>query len=172
MKRVMRLVFQYLHDINRGIDVTDEERFKSILEEAYRSTSSNFFSYTVSVDRSVCMTTNNADRGGVILSDNAQARDISISQSWNTLSVELPQLADELAKLRIAMKAYADDSDPAHDIATGQIATAEHAARVGDRQGTAAALKAAGAWALKIAEEIGVGVAVASIKGAIGLSPS
>jgi hypothetical protein len=81
--------------------------------------------------------------------------------------IDQKRLADELKILRVALKAEASTSD--HDEAIGAIASAEKATEKGDGAGASAQLKAAGKWALEVAEKIGVGVAVAALKTALGL---
>ena len=54
------------------------------------------------------------------------------------------------------------------DVALGQIAKAEVAAKVGDRKAAVQALKSAGKWAFGVAEKIGMGVAVAAMKPYVG----
>jgi hypothetical protein len=80
---------------------------------------------------------------------------------------DLVALARELAQLRSAMKNDASTAD--HDVAIGEIAGAEKAAAQGDEEGARAHLKSAGKWALDTSQKIGVGVAVAAIKSALGL---
>jgi hypothetical protein len=94
-----------------------------------------------------------------------QARDIS--NMWSGPSIDLHKLAWELAELRTAMKAEATGQTE-QDVALGEIAKAEAAAKSGDQTGTLHALKSAGKWALSVAEKIGVGVAIAAMKPLVG----
>lgn len=94
-----------------------------------------------------------------------QARDIS--NTWSGPSIDLLKLAGELAELRSAMKAEATGQTE-QDVALGEIAKAEAAAKSGDQTGTLQALKSAGKWALRVAEKIGVGVAIAAMKPLVG----
>lgn len=80
---------------------------------------------------------------------------------------ELPALAADLERLRSEMKAVA--TEPDHDVAIGQVAAAEKAAKEGDAEGASNALKNAGKWALSVAEKIGVGVATQALKSALGI---
>lgn len=100
---------------------------------------------------------------------NAHAHDISFNQIWNQLSprVDLPSLADELARLRDAMGHEA--KEPEHFASAGTIAAAEASARQGNGPKTLEYLKAAGKWALGIAEKIGVDIAKEALKGAMGM---
>lgn len=66
----------------------------------------------------------------------------------------------ELAKLRWAMKAEAK-GEAEEDVALGEIAKAEAAAKSGHEKGALQALKSAGTWAVSVADTIGVGVAIA-----------
>jgi hypothetical protein len=167
LRNVLRGVFQCLHDIGRGITIEDEGRFDAMLRTVMNKKDARA-SYSITIDRRVTVnntTNNNADRGSVILSDNSKARNISINQSSSIQGLDLSKLSEELARLRAAMKVEADGADPAHDVAVGHVASAEAAAKKGDRNGALAALKSAGSWALEIAQKIGVEVAVAAIKG-------
>lgn len=94
-----------------------------------------------------------------------QARDIS--NTWSAPSIDLHKLAAELAELRTAMKAEATGQTE-QDVALGEIAKAEAAAKSGDQTKTVQALKSAGKWALSVAEKIGVGVAIAAMKPLVG----
>ena len=93
----------------------------------------------------------------------------TFQQVWQRMDAcpDLDQLADELSRLRTAMREEA--SDPDDDLKVAAVASAEKAAREGDGPGALEAIKSAGDWALKIAEKIGVGVATAALKAALGL---
>ena len=73
--------------------------------------------------------------------------DLVFQQSWNEAasSIDLAKLADELAQLRAAMKQEA--TEPEHDVATGNVAMAEKAAKAEDGPKVLEYLKAAGQWA-------------------------
>jgi hypothetical protein len=104
---------------------------------------------------------------GVLLGENATARDIRVDQAWQIQAHDLPALASELSRLRQEMKKLA--AEPEEDVAVGQVAIAEKAAKDGDPKGVSEALKGAGKWALSVAEKIGVGVATQALKSALGL---
>ena len=95
--------------------------------------------------------------------------DLVFQQSWNEAasSIDLAKLADELAQLRAAMKQEA--TEPEHDVATGNVAMAEKAAKAEDGPKVLEYLKAAGQWALDTATKVGVGVAEAALTKAIGV---
>jgi hypothetical protein len=81
--------------------------------------------------------------------------------------IDLTQLAQELSKLRGALK---DEPDtPERDSALGAIADAEVASRQGDSAKVVEHLARAGKWVLGVAEKVGVGLAVAAIKSAMGV---
>jgi hypothetical protein len=86
---------------------------------------------------------------------------------WPPASVDIAALSTELSRLRAAMRE--EPESPSRDIAIGNIAAAEQAARGGDKQLTSAYLKTAGRWSLDIAEKIGVGLVVVAIKAALGI---
>lgn len=82
-------------------------------------------------------------------------------------SMELSQLADELAKLRQALKKEA--TEPEHDKAIGKIAEAEEAARAKDSSKVAELLKPSGKWVLDFASKIGASLAAEAIKQSMGM---
>lgn len=100
---------------------------------------------------------------------NSTVSGTKFEQSWQKDSgqIDLPALAEELRLLRIAMRKDATGSD--HDIAIGAIAAAETAARSGDGNSAMKSLRSAGRWTFDVATKIGVGVAVAALKSAMGL---
>ena len=99
----------------------------------------------------------------------ATAHGATFNQTWIELSETLDseQLADELRRLRLALKTRA--ATPEEDLAVAEIAAAELAAGVGDGVGALKRLANAGVWALNAAKDIGVGVAAAAIQAALGL---
>jgi len=100
-----------------------------------------------------------------IVGRDGHAHDMTFQQVWNQRSIDLPPLAEELKRLRAAMK-EADGKDD-QDEAIGAVAAAEKAAIKGDGPTTLQHLKTAGKWALGIAEKIGVTVATEAIKRAM-----
>lgn len=81
--------------------------------------------------------------------------------------VDLSALKNELSELRAAMKQQA--TDPEHDIAVAEVASAEVAAGKEDESSVLDHLAKAGKWALGIATTIGATVAAAAIRSAIGV---
>ena len=81
-------------------------------------------------------------------------------------SIDLPKLAEELGRLRGAMKGEATGTRE-QDKAIGAVADAEEAAAKGDGPATLRYLKSAGGWALGLAEKLGVEVAKEALKKAI-----
>jgi uncharacterized membrane protein len=121
------------------------------------------------------------NRGGIKMGDtykvgqagavgsHAHAHDMTFTQIGSQIekSVDLSQLADELSKLRQAMKAEATDAQ--HDIAVSDIAKAEQAAQTKDSSKVAEYLQSGGKWALEIASKIGVPLAIEALKQATGV---
>ncbi|MCP3717061.1 hypothetical protein [Paraburkholderia sp. CNPSo 3281] len=99
---------------------------------------------------------------------NARA-DHNVFQQVNAdhADIDLNALAADLARLRTAMKS--EDTSADNDEAIGQVASAEKAAKNGDKQGAIEHLKEAGAWAFEVAKKIGVEVAVSALKRALGM---
>jgi hypothetical protein len=90
-------------------------------------------------------------------------------QFWEKMDAkpDLNELARELAQLRTAMRSEAKEADD--DLKVAAVAEAEKAAKGGNGPAALEALKSAGGWALDVAEKIGVGVAIAAIKTAMGI---
>jgi hypothetical protein len=80
--------------------------------------------------------------------------------------LDLPRLAEELARLRTVMEDQAAGK-PEQDKALDAIVAAEKAAIQGDGLAVLKHLKRAGRWALDVAEKIGVAVAVEALKRAM-----
>jgi hypothetical protein len=80
--------------------------------------------------------------------------------------IDLPKLAEELGRLRVAMKGEVTGTRE-EDKAIGAVADAEEAAAKGDGPAALRYLKGAGAWAFGIAEKIDVAVATEALKKAI-----
>ncbi len=99
----------------------------------------------------------------------ARAADVQFNSVWdeNRSSLDLVQLARDLAELRAALKNEA--SSPEHDLAIAEVARAELAAKDQDGPKALERLAAAGKWAFEVASKIGTTVAAAAIKAAIGL---
>jgi hypothetical protein len=121
------------------------------------------------------------ERGDIIMGDkysgaqvgamgpNAHAHDITFQQVWNQIQgeVNLPVLTIQLERLRQAMRQQG--ATPEHDVAIGAIAAAQSAAAQGDGPTALARLKDAGVWAFDVASKIGVNLATAALKSALGL---
>lgn len=112
--------------------------------------------------------TYNVGQAGAV-GPNAHAHDMTFTQIGSQIekSIDLSQLADELSKLRQAMKAEATDAE--HDIAVSDIAKAEQAAKTKDSSKLAEYLQSAGKWTLEIASKIGVPLAIEALKKATGM---
>lgn len=111
----------------------------------------------------------NVERAGIV---GHGAHVVNFAQTWNDWtrgsdSPNLVALGEELSKLRQQLKVVAQT--PEEDVATGAVARAEVAAKAGDGPGVLGALAAAGKWALQTAEKVGLIVAAAAIKKALGV---
>jgi uncharacterized protein YjbI with pentapeptide repeats len=93
--------------------------------------------------------------------DNATAHDFQ--QVWNEMGINASKLAEALEQLRNAMRDK-NEGTLEQERAIAVVAEAEEAARKGDGPTALQRLKAASKWALHVAEEIGVGLAVEAIK--------
>lgn len=98
----------------------------------------------------------------------SQASNITFNQIWNKTEgkIDVQQLAVELTALRTALAGQA--AAPDHYIAIGEVAAAEQAAATGDGPGALQHLKKAGVWVWDVATKIGIGVATAAAKSALG----
>jgi hypothetical protein len=99
----------------------------------------------------------------------AHVHDVDFVQLWNHVSpsTEVDKLAEELSRLREAMRARA--TAPEHDVAIGAVASAEIEAQEGRGPRLLEHLSKAGKWALDCARELGVQMAAEAIKRASGL---
>jgi hypothetical protein len=99
---------------------------------------------------------------------NSHVHDVTLQQLWNQNSkqIDLPALAEELSRLRTALRERA--STPDDDKAVAEVAQAELSAQQGDGPGALRNLRRAGKWALDTAVAIGVNVATAAITAAMG----
>ena len=108
----------------------------------------------------------NVNQAGAV-GPGSTAHHMSFTQTWKESDVDLPALKKELATLRAAMRNEA--SEPAHDMAVAEIASAEMAAEKGDGPSVLEHLAKGGRWALGIATAIGAALAAEVIKKAIGV---
>ena len=99
----------------------------------------------------------------------AHAQNMSFNMIWNKLegNIDMTQLANELTELRSALSESA--STPDQFVTLGQVAAAEQAASAGDGSTALKHLKSAGIWAWDVANKIGIGVATAAAKTALGI---
>ena len=99
----------------------------------------------------------------------SHAHNMSFNQLWSQTgqSVDLQALAMQLATLRQHLRKEA--AEPEHDVAISAIAKAEMAAKEGNGPKTFEWLSKAGKWTLDNAAKIGVGIATAALKTALGL---
>jgi hypothetical protein len=93
---------------------------------------------------------------------NTHAHDMTFQQIRNQSALDLARLAEELARLRAAMKEI--EGKPKQAKAIGEVANGEKAASQGDDRTALRHLKTAGTWTLGVAEKIGVPLAVEAMK--------
>jgi hypothetical protein len=113
--------------------------------------------------------TYNVGQAGAV-GPNAHAQNITFTQIGNQIEelVDLSELADELSRLRQAMKKEAVEAE--HDIAVSEVAKAEQAAKAENTPKVAEHLKAAGKWALDIAVKLSIPVAIEALKKSLGMT--
>lgn len=100
---------------------------------------------------------------GIVVTGHARVRDVTLNASDH----DCDALAMELATLRNAMRNESKTAED--DIDVARVAEAEIAARDGNLDGAMAHLKDVGKWCVDLAAKIGVDVATAALKSAIGL---
>ena len=100
---------------------------------------------------------------------NAQATNNTFQQIWRQSqgAIDLSTLARELDQLRTVMRKEA--KAPEHDVAIGEVAAAQTAASQGNGPKALQHLRNAGTWAFDVSTKIGIGVAAAAIKTALGM---
>jgi hypothetical protein len=99
---------------------------------------------------------------------NASTPNATFNQSPTGLGgIDLNALAADLGRLRLALEAEPKSEE--NDIALAEVSRAALAAEEGDDLRTASHLRAAGKWAFQTANSVGVAVAAAAIKTALGL---
>jgi hypothetical protein len=98
----------------------------------------------------------------------AHAENVTFNQIWKKSAgnIDVQQLALELTALREELSKRASESD--HFVALGSLAAAEKAAQSGDGPKALEHLKKAGAWVWDVGTKIGIGVATAAAKSALG----
>jgi tetratricopeptide (TPR) repeat protein len=101
---------------------------------------------------------------------NAKAKDVTIQNFQGADGkLDLERLSGELADLRRAMRAAADEDNPGHDVSIAAVAQAVSAANEGDQGKALQHLAKAGRWAWDMANSIGASLAAAVLKTQLGL---
>ena len=100
---------------------------------------------------------------------NSEASHFQMTQNIgnNLEDVDMEALGKEFETLRLELKRLSQS--PEHDMAVGAIASAEIEIKRGDRSKAKEHMKQAGIWAFDVATKIGVGLATAALKTALGL---
>ena len=104
-----------------------------------------------------------------VVGPHGHAHDMTFNQLWSESGskIDIKQLASELTQLRSALTKEA--SEPEHYVALGEVAAAEKAATANDGPTALQHLKKAGAWVWDIGTKVGIGVATAAAKTALGI---
>ena len=110
--------------------------------------------------------------GAGAVGQNAQAHNVNIinyQAAWDGLrqQVDLASLVGQLEQLQGELRTRAQTSDDFRSLA--EVVSASEAAKANDGSRVLQHLKTAGAWALDVAQKIGVSVAAKAIQSAIGL---
>jgi hypothetical protein len=94
---------------------------------------------------------------------------MTFQQVWQQSAVNLPAAAEELARLRAALRGSSDSSIE-QDEALGAVAAAEKAAKAGDGPGMLQHLMPVGKWLLSFGEKLAVPVTMELLKAAMKAS--
>lgn len=145
---------------------------RSVLTAAARQFDLDRAMIGVYVERGATLTqevkvTNYTNLGQVgAMGDNAKVE--TLTQNWEAAAgdLDLATLARELETLRASMQPDAISGPQLRSVAA--VVEAKEAAEAGDGKGVMAALNKAGTWAFDTAGKIGVGVAIAALKTALG----
>ncbi|HEX4525771.1 MAG TPA: hypothetical protein VH108_03435 [Gaiellaceae bacterium] len=140
-----------------------EVPYEEIAEIFIRQLSEHNFTVVTNNIRKVVMGDSYEVSGGQVGAFGAGARAEGFVQLQG---IDLPVLAEELGRLRLALRERGTAAD--QDIAIGEVAQAEEAAREGDEERAFKHLKRAGRWALSVATEIGTSVATTALSRALG----
>ena len=97
----------------------------------------------------------------------ASASNVTLQQLTGFTKMDMPALAEELERLRIALREQPTSDE--NDEALAEISRAARAASEGDEAKVVSHLRASGQWALRAANTIGVTLAAAAISKALGL---
>jgi len=92
---------------------------------------------------------------------------LSDESQHNRADIDLHALIYGLQELRTAMRQEANTPD--HDVSIGEVAAAQTAAAAGNGSKVIEHLKNAGKWAFDVSTKIGISVATAAIKTALGV---
>lgn len=104
---------------------------------------------------------------GIGVGRNVRMTNTKVNQSQGSQDqIDLKALVSELERLRSELKNQA--IEPEHDIAVGAVAAAEAEAKKGNGSKALEYLGQAGKWALDVAEQIGVPIAIEALKSSIG----
>lgn len=140
------------------------------VEDVHRSPGqpTSHFPANVSIVIEGDMSTNTYNSTGQIgaVGPNAHVHDVTFQQAWDQSGINVALLAEELGRLRTAMKRESGDT-PEQDEAIGAIAQAQKASVANDGPAALRALKGAGQWALDVAQKAAVPVAVEALKRAL-----
>jgi hypothetical protein len=107
-------------------------------------------------------------KNSVINSGDVKGSLIAGNQQTTSEDLDMTQLAAELAQLRIALQPQITTAQEA--IAFGKVAQAEEAAQAQDLPTALSHLGQAGQWALNAATGLGINVALAALKRALGMN--
>jgi hypothetical protein len=165
LKNVLRAIFALMQKAGGPITMGTINELRSVIarELSERDNQPTGFHQEVYLDAKYKILGGNQGSIG----DNANAHDFT--QIWNAAAnkVDLAELSKELATFRGQVSNFA--SEPEHFSAAGEVNEAQKAAQNGDGPGALAHLKQAGSWIWDVATKVGIGLATAAAKSAIGL---
>jgi len=157
-------------DAEQGLDEEDEERL-ILLQAKQMQISFGVGGGSVKMSQAGDGgdTFNVPGRAAVVAGRGSQVSGVNYVEAWEGTSggLDLNVAVTELALLRAELKKLATTSE--EDAALGAVAGAEIAAGEGDGARMLELLGRAGSWALAVAEKVGIPVAVAALRAALGL---
>jgi internalin A len=110
-----------------------------------------------------------ADHGGTAISKSKLGDVTTIWSQQVSSGVSTSQLAEELSRLREAVRSHSGVPDVERDVVVGKLASAESAAKTGDGPAAVTNLKGISKWVLDVATKIGTSVAAKVIESAMNL---
>jgi hypothetical protein len=102
-----------------------------------------------------------------VVGPHASVGEINFNKSWQGADLNIDSLTEQLSSLLQALKEQAESPEELEQVVS--VSRAKAAAESGDGPKALQYLAATGRWVLSVAEKIGVGVATAALRTALGV---